>query len=142
MNRRNMLKGIIAGMIGLTTAAEASSTKKEVVETRTRTYIDKISLWSEAQLFDEKDENGEFKMPDREYLFIGTRQATDRNELVDLFIETTGGVWIYSPRWLIQKGHFYDLIYVEIGDKNVTAITELHKRSPGSFKKLPDCMNM
>lgn len=43
-----------------------------------------------------------------------------------------------SPRWLIQEGHFFDILCVKIGDKNITAITELR----GMKEKLLDCINV
>ena len=119
-------------MIGSMVAVKASDTKKEIVETRTRTYLDKIPLWDERKIFNNVDDAHH-----KEFLFTA---GYDRKEMLDL-LESNGFALVYSPRYIIQKGHFFDLIHVKIGNKNVTGIVEVFKRKPSPFEKLPDCMN-
>lgn len=57
MRRRDMIKGVFASMLGLSVVTKTEADKKEIVETRTRTYLDNIPLWDEhIVLFDGKDE--------------------------------------------------------------------------------------
>jgi len=106
-----------------------------IKEERTRTYLDNIPLWSEEIIF---EEDGDV----REYLFTG---GMEREEFLDM-MEKDGYTLVYSPRHLIQKGHVFDLIFVKIGDKNITGIGEVwnvsSKNEDGSFTKLPDCINI
>lgn len=135
MNRRDMLKGfVITGLLAPIVIGEGKVEAKDIQEERTRQYLDKISIWSPHTLFDDDD------FMTKEYLFAADSRT--RKTFLDNLQEEVGYALVYSPRHLIQKGHFFDIIYVKIGDKNVTAITELHKRFPGDFKRLPDCMNM
>jgi len=105
-----------------------------IKEERTREYLNNIPLWNEELLL---EEDGEVK----EYLFTG---GMEREEFFDWLEKEIGYALVYSPRHLIQKGHFFDLIFVKIGDKNMTGIKELWdvgKNDDGSFTKLPDCIN-
>ena len=134
MNRRNMIKGAAAHLLVSVGIGEGKVKVKDIQEERTREYLDKISIWNSYTLFDDDD------CMTKEYLFVGG--SCTRKGWLDAVQEEMGYAAVYSPRHLIQKSHFFDIIYVKIGDRNVTAITELFKRYPGAFKKLPDCMNM
>lgn len=133
MNRRNMLKVAAASLLAPIVVGDGKTEAKDIEEERTRSYLDKIPIWSPYTLFDDSD------CMTKEYLFVGG--GCSRKGWLDAMQEELGYAVVYSPRHLIQKGHFFDMIYVKIGDKNVTAITELHKRYPGNFKKFLDCMN-
>lgn len=137
MKRRDMLKSGIASLLALPLLAgkkaEAEEEAKDIQEERTRQYLDNLPTWDELWAF---SEDGQY----REYLFTAGR---DRKEFLDFCEEVDGYAYVYSPRHLIQKGHFYDIIDVKIGDKNVAGISEMFHRAPrGPFKKIPDCMNM
>lgn len=136
MNRRNMIKGGLASLLTLPLlrGKKAKAEAEDIQEERTREYLDKIPLWDEGViLHDGKDEHH------KEFLFTGDR---GRKEVLDCLERIHGYALVYSPRWIIQKGHFFDLIYVKIGNKNVTGIVEVFKRKPSPFEKLPDCMNV
>jgi len=137
MLRRDMLKGIFASLICMVPLKEAKAKLKNIEEERIFEYLENIPEWSEKYIWKYWGDE-ELDPQNREFLFTG---GHDREDVLELYKEE-GYALVYSPRHLIQKGHFFDLIWVKIGNKTVTAIGELHRRFPGDFKKLPDCMNM
>jgi hypothetical protein len=131
MKRRDMLKRGIAGLLALSLFTESKAKANNTQEERTRKYLDNLPIWNERMSFSEDGYT-------REYLFTN---GYDRDEWLDL-CEEDGYALVYSPRGLIQRGHFYDILWVKIGKKNITGISELYRKSKsGPFKKIPDCMN-
>ena len=126
-----MLKKGIAGLLTLSLFTESKAIANNIQEERTRKYLDNLPLWNEHWALSEDGYT-------REYLFTG---GHDRKEWLDL-CEEDGYALVYSPRGLVQQGHFYDLLWVKIGERNITGISEMyHKSKSGPFKKIPDCMN-
>lgn len=86
---------------------------KEIKEQRTLTYIGNLPLWDESKLLqDTKDSHC------KEYLFTG---GLKKKDVLKLAKEEERAL-IYTPKWIVQKRHFFDLIFVEVGKKNVVGI--------------------
>ncbi|MHA1302523.1 MAG: hypothetical protein ACTSPI_02330 [Candidatus Heimdallarchaeaceae archaeon] len=135
MNRRKMMQVGIGSMFGLLLSGDKVEAKisKTDQEERTREYLDNLPEWDPKSFLE--DEQSWYK----EYLFTF---GHERKDILDQLEKETGYALVYSPRHLVQKGHFFDLIYVKIGKRNVTRISQLWDgkgRGPnGGFLRLED----
>lgn len=133
MRRRDILRAGIASLLGVAVIGEAKAESKNIEEERTLQYLENIPVWNERYIWKFLGDK-ELDPQNREFLFTA---GYDREDMLELYKEE-GYALIYSPRWMIQKGHFFDILWVKIGEKNWTAIHELK----GMKEKLSDCINM
>lgn len=127
MNRRNMIKAGIGSVTALLVGSKVEAKDvNRIEEERTRQYLDNLPEWDESLFSNEENWT-------KEYLFTFGYDDMGKD----------GYVLVYSPRYPVQKGHFFDLIYVKVGERNVTRIQALwkedgHKGPNGGFLKLED----
>jgi len=132
MNRRDAIKTTIAGVVGSLFVGSKVKAKSidRVEEERTREYLSNLSEWNPKELFDDE------KNLTKEYLFTYKKSILDTSGVV------VDHALVYSPRHLVPRGHFFDLIWVKIGKQNLTKILPLwskRKKGPnGGFLKLED----
>jgi len=134
VSRRNILKGGLTGLLSMIITTEVVGKSKNIIEMRTREYLNNIPEWDERSILGNIDDEHH-----KEFLFTG---GCDRKEMLDS-LEQEGFALVYSPRHIVQKGHFFDLIKIKIGDKNITRIQELFKEEgnrdkSGNFVRLLD----
>jgi hypothetical protein len=127
MNRRNFLTNLLLVIPGISILPKIclakdklgkskSANKVQFFEQRTIEYLRNLPVWDESKIFEDKD------FVYKEYLFTG---GYEQESFLDKMAKEVGYVLVYTPRWIAQEGegHFFDLVIVKIGEKNIVNTT-------------------
>jgi hypothetical protein len=126
MNRRNFLTSLLLAIPGVAVLPKLCLAKGKLgknkpanrvqfFEQRTIEYLRNLPVWDESKLFEDKD------FAYKEYLFTG---GYEKEDFLDTMLKEVGYVLVYTPRWIAQEeGHFFDLVTVKIGKKNIVNTT-------------------
>jgi hypothetical protein len=140
MNRRNFMKNLLLAIPGISILSNICLAKykpsagdhvrvlsqseleierehfsKHFFEQRTMKYLRNLPVWDESKIFKDKD------FGYKEYLFTG---GCEKEDFLDKMAKEIDYVLVYTPRWIArEKGHFFDLVTVKIGKKNIVNTT-------------------